>query len=186
MNKKFKLLMLLPLGITSLLGAVRNEVSTMVSAADVNYDYVISSSEDFQAMMNDYLAASGTFDKNVILEADVEYTPVQVTGKATFTGVFEGNDKKITYVGSTAAEHGALGRMSLFFSVSGTVRNLTTDGEIYGHNRVAPICVELSTGGLIKDCTNYTDITGVYHSTRGEYFGGFVAIVNSGNTPTDY
>lgn len=192
MNKKFKLLMLLPLGVTSLLGAVRNEVSTMVSAADVNYDYVISSSEEFQTMMTDYLGSTGTgtFDKNIKLEADVEYTPVGFSNSAAqqvkFTGIFEGNNKKITYTGTSAEETGATGRMSLFFSVSGTVRNLTTAGEIYGHNRVAPICVQLSEGGLIDNCTNYTNITGVDHTNRGEYFGGFVAILNSSNAPTDF
>ena len=178
MNKKFKLLMLLPLGITSLLGAVRNEASTMVSAADVNYDTVITTQEEFDTFMSE-VSTSGedvTITKNVSLKTDVSLTlPETVASYAAFGGVFNGNNHTITLSSAT----NEVERSAMFHYMTGTFKNTIFEGSVTGATRLSTVCI-YNLGGLIENVTSYVN----FNST-GLYSGTICAMTNDGSNSSE-
>ncbi len=95
------------------------------------------------------------------LENDV--TASSQTGaiiEGPFTGIFDGNGKKITVAINAPADKSGDTFDALFGTVSGTVKNLTVGGTVVGSNKVAGVVGKLSGSGNVDNCKNNATVTG--------------------------
>ena len=109
-----------------------------------------------------------------------EWTPICYAGGAStswkyFSGNFDGNGHIIAGLSfNQTSKYGA----GLFTSISGTVSNLTLEGEINALHRAGALCYYLN-GGNAENINSYTNIT-TTGTSSGCYTGGiFGSIVNS-------
>ena len=120
--------------------------------------------------------------QNISLAEITNFTPIGNIG-IPFNGIYDGNECEVTDL-SIKTDDSYLG---LFGFVTGTVKNLTVRGEIYGvndgennvgyaHTFAGGIVGAINNDALIENCVNYVNVTG------DSFVGGIVGEIME----TDY
>ncbi len=81
----------------------------------------------------------------------------------SFAGIFDGNNKTITFTINQTNAYG----VGLFAGLSGTVKNLTIKGTITAKGYVGGVAGRLYTGAVIDNVTNYVNITATNNQIGG-------------------
>ena len=119
-----------------------------------NDPYIVKTAEDFIAIKNNLSA-------HYKLDADISAS--STTGaivEGTFSGVFDGNGHKITVNIDAPTDKSGDTFDAVFGVVTGTIKNLTVDGNVSGSNKVAGVVGKLYNNGKIINCVNYATIYG--------------------------
>lgn len=120
--------------------------------------------------------------QNISLAEITNFTPIGNIG-IPFNGIYDGNECEVTDL-NIKTDDSYLG---LFGFVTGTVKNLTVRGEIYGvndgennvgyaHTFAGGIAGAINNDALIENCVNYVNVTG------DSFVGGIVGEIME----TDY
>lgn len=142
MNQKVNRVLSLFLTLLLVLGLL--PVGAMAASGPI----VITTAEELQAI---------TMDGNYLLGGDIvlegEWVPIG-TGDKPFAGTFDGDGHAISELSMT----GRLNNQALFAKNTGTIKNLTVDGDVSGGSAVAGIVAVNS--GLVENCWNKANVTG--------------------------
>ena len=139
---------------------------------------LISSPEQFKSYFgangknNDFIKDRLYFKQTADINLG-EYTPCS---EYEFNGVYDANNKTITYTISSTSDangHGAFARV-----VGGTIKNLTVAGTLTGNHNYLGGVAGFSDGATFINCTNEVAIT---TASAGNYLGG---ITGGNNLPT--
>lgn len=127
----------------------------------------IASADDFLWFANQVNTGAAP-DMNAVQDANIDLTgslalPVGVKGKTStaYSGTYDGKGHSLT-VGLSRNDY----PNGLFYSVSGTIRNLTVKGSVSGGSQVGAIAAQLD-GGTIQDCRADAEIDGSHHRVGG-------------------
>jgi uncharacterized repeat protein (TIGR02543 family) len=139
--------------------------------------YEISTPDDMiwlSSQVSDGVTAINAILMNDINLTDTGFTPIGTsTAGKQYTGIFDGNNKKITLSINTTAEYqGAFG----YVGKEGKVHNLTVDGSVTGAKNVGGIA-GLLNGGILENVTNRAKITGTSTGALTPGVGGIVGRV---------
>lgn len=122
-------------------------------------------------------------DKHFVLKNDIDLAQTAWTPIASFNGILDGNNHKITglKIGSSDAPAAMKNKPTgLFASVSGTIRNLTVSAEIHVSDESTYTGVGILAGnlsGVLDNCCTEGSIT---VNRINAYVGGIAGYVGSG------
>ncbi|MGM9636547.1 MAG: discoidin domain-containing protein [Eubacteriales bacterium] len=145
----------------------------------------ISSASDLAKLATN-LSANARLTGNITI-TDANWTPIG-TITSPFTGTLDGAGYTITYNINTDASTKTGVVVSLFGSLSGTVKNLTVKGSLkasVGTGYVGTIAATLQNGGTLYNCHSSVDLTAT--AKQNMACGGLVGAVlhNSSSADTD-
>ena len=132
-----------------------------------NFTY-IETAEDFQNIDKNL---KGNYVLKNDIELDENYKPI---GSGTngisaneFTGKFSGNGRKV-YGFNIIDESTSSAKLGLFRINSGTIMNLTVEGNVNGsYSYVGGICGVNNSGGVIVDCSYVGSVYGISGNVGG-------------------
>ena len=133
--------------------------------------YTISSTNELSTFASDLASGYSYSGKYVELTADLATvtTVLAPNSDTLFAGTFNGGGKTITVDLSGGA------RTALFGYVSGTIKNLTVDGEVDATGSNSGGIVGYLIGGQVENCINKASVNGTSNA------GGVVGNLNGGN-----
>jgi len=134
----------------------------MTGTGTVTDPYIISTVDDLQAIENDltaYYELGGDIDASATVTWNGGEGFVPLAPGGTFTGQLDGKDYTVTSLFITAAG----GNNALFYSNTGTIKNLTLASTTFTGGRLGGIAYINALGGVITDC----HISGTADCTTG-------------------
>lgn len=139
--------------------------------------YAISKADDLEAFAT--LVNNGETSINGVLTADIDFSKKsKMIGTSTnyYKGVFDGQNHKVKVNYSVTADY-----VALFARLSGTVKNLTTEGTIKTSKKFAAGIAASTKGANILNCISSVEI----NSTKsGDGTHGGIIGINDANTTT--
>ena len=154
-------------------------VNAMTTGSGTAADpYIINSEDDWNTMAAVVAGGKSFSGKYVQLNEDITVSTMVGTQSQPFSGIFNGNKKKLTLSLGTSASPIAEESVAPFRYINGTtIRNLVVDGTVYTAGQYGSCLVGMTDGTcLIENCKNVATLSSSVDGAG--YHGSYVGNAN--------